>query len=834
MPRLVRIALVGLASVAAVVALVIGVAWAFLPREWVSEEAKRQAAAISGASIEWKQLKPGLEWLAIGVRIEGLAIRMPREGDPRLDLKAKEVFVRFKLLPLLSRRVEIAAARVKGAGIATWDRGPVPPQEKPAAGEGAAGGMALALPKLELDGIDIRTRDLYGGGVDLRRLHGVAEIGGTLQVPRAVRVEATVESLFWKPSARDPLLALPSPLKASIAMKGTGGAAPRLDVTRGVILLGPLKSELSGSIVLPAASAPSGAPRLDLTLTGAAQEVRSSDPAFRALAASSPATWSTKASWQIRIAGTPEAPVQTGTLTLKPVLVESGANKFSLDDVGASWSVTPDRHFTAQAQGSGSGLSLKLDAKGSTEPGGESNGTFQLDAPAARLNGLAPNTPTWKSGMLGVRAVFVSRGPAPPVVKWTLNGRDLSGTAPGIEPPIRRLQFQLAGDAERVDVRSLDATIGSTTASVTGAVTMGKPLGTGVFTAHLDRFIAEEWAPPVPAKGAAAKTAPAPAPATAAPALPFRLLTADVSIGELRQGTMTVRDLTVPVRFEAGTLTVEPIRGAIGSGTISGGLTVRNLAAKPSYALKLDVQKAPVEEFARGLIPFKLGLTGALSGAIDLAGPGFPGAAAGESLRGNLAGTVEQGKIAETETIRKLRSALGIDGNTDMAFKTITHVLRIEGGRLLLDKVRGDLGADKFELSGALGLDKSMNLGLVLRLAPERLKGSGALAEFARYSRDAEGRLPIELSIGGTTEAPKVQLKAGKFLDVAGKGLKVNLTQALSKSLAEKLAPPKKAGATDTTATSTSADSAGARPDSAAAEDPLKKSRDALRRLLGK
>ena len=81
MPRPVRIALVGLAAVAAVGALIIGVAWAFLPREWVSEEAKRQAAAISGASIEWKRLEPGLEWLAIGVRIEGLAIRQ-RESLP--------------------------------------------------------------------------------------------------------------------------------------------------------------------------------------------------------------------------------------------------------------------------------------------------------------------------------------------------------------------------------------------------------------------------------------------------------------------------------------------------------------------------------------------------------------------------------------------------------------------------------------------------------------------------------------------------------------------------------------------------------------------------------
>jgi len=221
---------------------------------------------------------------------------------------------------------------------------------------------------------------------DLRRMHGMVEIGGSLQAPRSVRVEATVESLLWKGSARDPLLALPSPLKADIAMKGTGGASPRLDVTKGVVFLGPLKSELRGSIALPPSNAPATPMRLDLTISGAPQDIRSSDPAFRALAAASPATWSTKASWDIKIGGTPEAMVQNGKVTLKPVLVESGPNKFALDQVAADWSVTPDRRFTAQARGGGSGLTLGLDAKGSTEPGGESNGTFQLDAPAARLN----------------------------------------------------------------------------------------------------------------------------------------------------------------------------------------------------------------------------------------------------------------------------------------------------------------------------------------------------------------------------------------------------------------------------------------------------------------
>jgi hypothetical protein len=186
---------------------------------------------------------------------------------------------------------------------------------------------------------------------------------------------------------------------------------------------------------------------------------------------------------------------------------------------------------------------------------------------------------------------------------------------------------------------------------------------------------------------------------------------------------------------------------------------------------------------------------------------------------------VEDGRIAENEAIQRIRKALGVGSEADAAFKTISHVLRIEGGRLLLDKVRGDLGADKFEMSGALGLDKSLDVKLLLRLAPERVKGSGTLAELARYARDADGRLPLELSIGGTTDKPKVQLKSGKLLDVAGQGLKESLT----KSLTSKLEGATRRGAADTLGT---ADSAAASSDSVA--DPVRQGRDALRKLLGK
>jgi hypothetical protein len=563
---------------------------------------------------------------------------------------------------------------------------------------------------------------------------------------------------------------------------------------------------------------------LDLLVKGGPKEVRSSDDAMRALVAASPASWSTNAAWEVRIGGTAAAMVQKGAVTLRPIEVSSDGNRFALDQLRADWAIAADQSFLAHAKGGGSGLAIKFEASGSVKPGGTTNGTVEIDAPAARLNGLLPDLPVWKAGTLAVRALFVVRAPAAPEVRWTVTGRDLSGTAPGLAQPIRRLAFQVAGDDKKIEVRSMNATVGTSTATVNGEMIPGKPLGTGAFTVAVDRFVAEEWAPPPAKKGGA----PAPRAAAAPPPpIPFRSLTADVTIGELRQGGMTVRDVTIPLRYDEGTLQVEPMRGSVGEGTISGSLTVRDLIGTPSYALHLGIEKTPVDEVARGLLPFRLGLSGLLNGIVDLSGPGLPGPEASEALRGSLSGTIEEGRLADNEPIRKIRSALGVGTEAEMAFKTITHVLRIEGGRLLLDKVRGDLGADKFELTGALGLDKAMDLRLLLRLAPGRLQGGGTLAELARYARDADGRIPVELSIGGTTEKPRVQLKSGKLLDIAGQGLK----EALTKSLTTKLESSARRAASDSL--NAPADSTGARADSAA-EDPLRKGREALRKLIGK
>ena len=629
-------------------------------------------------------------------------------------------------------------------------------------------------------------------------------------------MDLKAESLLWKPSARDPIVPLPGPARIDLALRAANGGA-RLAVAHGSLDVGPLRSTVTGGIDLKS-STPGRAPALDLRIQGKPQDARSEDAAFRGLAARMPATWKGTVSWDVRVSGATAAPATEGAFTVKPLRVEANKNAFSFDAIRGNWSTAADQTYSANVTGSGTGVHLELTARGSTRPGGASDGTFLLRAPAARLNGFVPNAPTWQSGDLECRAIFQIRPPAQPVVRWTLTGRGLNGTVPGLPGPISGFTFQIDGDAAQANVRDLTLKVGSTTARVTGTVRQEKPLGTGTFQINIDRFVAEEWAPPKGSAAAKGKIQPA-APA-AVPPIPLRALDATVRIGEVRSGGMTIRDLVAPIRFANGALAVSPIQGAIGSGTIAGSLDVRSLLANPSYALRLDVKRAPVEQIASGVLPLRSAVTGFLTGSVDLSGPGLPGPAVSDSLRGSLAGTVEQGALVASPALAKIQTALGLSADAGgVAFRTISHTLRIEGGRLLVDKVKGDLGLDRFDMTGSMGLDQTLNLAVHLSLAPQRLTGGGSLAAFARYARDAEGRIPLDVQLTGSALKPTVSFKAGKALEAATERLKQDLGSQLLKGLAPKSAP---------------ADSTRAAHPDTTPKDALQKGRDALKRLLGK
>jgi hypothetical protein len=821
-------------SLVGFVVLLYAAAYLLIPKDWVQRQALRQAAKVQGATVRWDRLSVGFSGFSLGAHLEGVALRIPAEGegDARVQARSNHVFIRFKLLPLLTRRVLVDAADVSGGGIALIERAEAPPSGGEAARHPK---FALYLPRLDFHDVAVRSRDAYGSGIDLRDLKGYAEFSGTVDRPRAIRILATADSIFWKPSAGGAAVALPSPLKADLAVRSRE-RGHRLEVTQGDLTAGPLEGQVRGSIRLPE-PATGEEPELALLVTGKPQRVASEDKAFRGLARLSPATWATTASFQLQITGKASKPVQTGRFTLKPFAVRSAANRFSLEQVLGSWSTATDRTYAIRADGAGSGVAVALDANGSSAPGGSTRATVVIRAPASRLNGVVANMPEWSSGMLELRGLLALDPPAPPSIRWSMAGRGLSGAVKGFRRPVSRLDFDLEGDQRSATIHSMDAVVGSTHASVTGTFNQGKPLGTGTFRANLDRFVAEEWAP-VPGKengggaGAAAGGAP----------LPLKAFDGTVSIGEVRSGKMLIRNVVAPMKYAEGRIVASPITGAIGTGSISGVLDIEKAATSPSYTLNVTINRVPVQEFVSSVMPMKLGLNGYTTGSFHLAGEGLPGFQTG-SMQGGIKGVVEDGQILETPAIIRLRQALGLLSGSaggaepalpDLTFKALSYAARVNQGRFLVDQVEGEIGKDLLQLSGSAGFDRTIDLNILLRLASSHIKPGTFLAKFANYARDEQGRLPIKIRMTGNTLTPQFTVSPASTIQAVGRGLAEEaLKRMLTRARADSARAAKSESARASAAASDTSKKAST-PDSAKVPESIRKAQEALKRLLGK
>jgi hypothetical protein len=801
-----------------------------LPRGFIEREAARQASQVKGATVQWTRMTPALQGLSIGVKLEGLRVRIPDVGDPRTDLRANEVFVRLKILPLLFRRVEVSSASLGGAWIAMYQRAPEP--EAASQDTSKATRFRVHLPRVDFHDLNVRTIDPLGSGMDFRRLNGHLVLDGSFDAPSAIQISAKADSAYWKPSAAAAAMPLPSPISLDAEMKSDRGAGLR--VTSGSLDVGPLTSAIEGTMTFPQKEARGGSAEIDIRLIGKPQKLDSSDKAFRALASAVPAKWSGTAAWNIHAGGKLPDVVTDGVLNLTGVSVQAQENSFVIHSIRTVWTTSADRTFIANGSGAGSGISLNFQAKGLLVPGGATTGVLVLRAPATRLNGLLPNSPKWSSGNMEARITFELRPPAKPTIHWTATGTGISGTVQGMIHPVRDLAFDVDGTDAGATIRSFRAHVASSTINVGGTLVAGKPLNTGSFRIAMDRFIAEEWAPPQGGKAPTQTVAPSPSKLPA----PIGAFTGQVDIAEARSGNMQLTNISAPIRYDGKNLLVSPIRGMIGTGSFEGTLTIASPFEKPSYTFHMDVKRAPVEQVASGTMPFSSAVTGYMSGVIDLSGEGFPSAKPNDTLRGLLKGTLEDGHLKLSPTVIAIARSLGITQASEVPVSQETHIIRILGNKMVIDKASGDLGEDKAEVTGSVGLDRILDLNVLLRLAPNRVKGSTFLSKLAQYARDSEGRLPVTLKIQGPDRAPKIQVNTQALLETATKELGKNVTRSIVENLVKQIArKPDSVRAVDSTI---AADSIQNRettkkpPADSTAVDPLKKAQDALKQIFGK
>jgi len=165
-----RFLIIALAVVAVIVVVAVVAVRLFLPPEKVRQMAVERAGEALGVEVRLDEAKVSL--LPAGIRVRGLVVENPVDGSPPLiDLREGSATVR--LLPLLSRRVEIAGVKVDSAVVTVVmeeDGGDVAagPVGEPGPADGTDGGevssFALFLPRADLSNVTLHLIDQAAGG----------------------------------------------------------------------------------------------------------------------------------------------------------------------------------------------------------------------------------------------------------------------------------------------------------------------------------------------------------------------------------------------------------------------------------------------------------------------------------------------------------------------------------------------------------------------------------------------------------------------------------------------------------------------------------------------
>ncbi|MFN2371426.1 MAG: AsmA-like C-terminal region-containing protein, partial [Candidatus Krumholzibacteriia bacterium] len=135
----------------------------------------------------------------------------------------------------------------------------------------------------------------------------------------------------------------------------------------------------------------------------------------------------------------------------------------------------------------------------------------------------------------------------------------------------------------------------------------------------------------------------------------------------------------------------------------------------------------------------------------------------------NLTGIVGagQGILHATDWLQDVAPYLGDRQDlTDIRFDRLAHVFAVGNGRYVVQELELEGPDTRWRGTGSVGLDGSLDLALQVTLPPGFTPNLGPWSLLAGTLRDQDGRVRLDLILGGRTERPSVgldlaRLKAG-------------------------------------------------------------------------
>jgi len=289
---------------------------------------------------------------------------------------------------------------------------------------------------------------------------------------------------------------------------------------------------------------------------------------------------------------------------------------------------------------------------------------------------------------------------------------------------------------------------------------------------------AKATAPSAGASGAApvtAKVAPKPEPGPLK--LPL-IANGTVTLNSLLFRTLTISKPALSWRLVDNVLTVDSLKGGLAGGSFSDTARV-NLGVKGfSYSTQLTVQGVQADQLVAALAPKASGsIFGALAFKADLQGNGTQPESIKRNLNGNGNFAITDGKLTGEGFMPQLTGYLKADALRVLRFSRYEGDFAVKNSIVTLNTALDGSDA-KFKTSGTAGFDKSINMGLDLRLSPA-ITGQVVRGSAGRFLTDSQGWGILPLKVVGTVGSPRFTLDSAQ----AGEHLRGKLQEELSNRL---------------------------------------------------
>ena len=230
-----------------------------------------------------------------------------------------------------------------------------------------------------------------------------------------------------------------------------------------------------------------------------------------------------------------------------------------------------------------------------------------------------------------------------------------------------------------------------------------------------------------------------------------------------------IRELTAPLRFSGGDLTLAPVRGQLADGALGGQVTVQ-LAGGTRYAISLDLRDARMETLLAAL--GGQNLSGRLAAQASLAGTA-------EGLTGQGHAEIRDGRLHNLPVLAAVAAALDLPHLRDLRFQEGIIDFTLAGDVLRTPVVRfvsGDvkiLGKGEIQLrTGELAHEFTLLVPpAAVRRAPKEMRSA--------FTERADGLAGVDFRVWGPYRSPRTDLQDRVLRGFAESILRKGLRQFL-------------------------------------------------------